>query len=337
MTGNPHTTGGGLEGRLRSLLASPKARRAGAALSLANLCYLHVWASLLTPSYQFYAQAPPPPASYAAALVGLGVLTVLLVGVLELWESRQVWLRAAGGVIFFLLLLNVGNALLLELVTTFPAHLWPRQTALFFGLYASAVIGLLTWRGWLLRVAEGALLVLLPFALLTVGQGVWGALSPERPPYKAKPPAPRLEASVGRPRVVWVIFDELDYRDTFEVRPASVRLPEFDRLSSQALVATRAYPPNPWTDHSMPALLLGRNFLAATPAGPADVWISFSHGTVRWSEQETIFDRARELGVNTALAGSYIPFCRILGDSLTRLAWAVFGTIGATLVLSTAS
>ena len=47
---------------------------------------------------------------------------------------------------------------------------------------------------------------------------------------------------------------------------------------------------------------------------------------VSWRDQPNIFRRARELGVNTALVGWHHPYCRVLGDSLTRCFDQVGGT-----------
>ena len=42
--------------------------------------------------------------------------------------------------------------------------------------------------------------------------------------------APPLRGDTSQPRVVWLIFDELDERVAFAARPANLSLPEFDRL-----------------------------------------------------------------------------------------------------------
>ena len=58
-----------------------------------------------------------------------------------------------------------------------------------------------------------------------------------------------------RPRIVWLIFDELDQTLTFAHRPASVRMPEFDRFRQKSFYATDAESPAPWTIRSIPSRL----------------------------------------------------------------------------------
>ena len=60
------------------------------------------------------------------------------------------------------------------------------------------------------------------------------------------PPGPVHE---GQPRVVWIIFDEADYRMIFEQRPASLEMPEFDRLREESLSANNAISPGPIYDY----------------------------------------------------------------------------------------
>jgi len=46
--------------------------------------------------------------------------------------------------------------------------------------------------------------------------------------------------------------------------------------------------------------------------------------TLPWSTQPNVFSKARAMGFNTAVAGWYHPYCRIIGSSLTRCAWETY-------------
>ena len=64
--------------------------------------------------------------------------------------------------------------------------------------------------------------------------------------------------STSRPRLVWILFDELAYQPTFEARDPTLQLPNFDRLRSQSTLYTDMTPIAYRTTRAVPSLLLGR-------------------------------------------------------------------------------
>ncbi len=290
--------------------------RWAAAVSFANLLYLPVWAALLDPSYQFYAQAPPSRVSYAAALLGVAVLTVLIAGLLVLAEHRRWPLRAASRAILLVLTLVLVSALLLELGRLYPAQLGPVASLLLFGLAVLLLVGWIAFPGPSVRGMAWLLVVFFPFAMLTLGQALWGAVRPARPAYAAKSPSAPVRQRAPEVRVLWLVMDEVDFRIAFAARPPGFELPEFDRLRRESFFAERAYPP---ARHSMPALLTGVEVLEAWPRGPDELELLVAGGGItRWSAAPDVFSRTRELGVNTGLLGFFLPYCRVLGDRVTR-------------------
>jgi hypothetical protein len=137
---------------------------------------------------------------------------------------------------------------------------------------------------------------------------------------------PPVPVRAGQPRVVWIIFDELDYRMVFAQRPAGLQFPEFDRLEQQSLSAANAYAPNDATIMSMPALILGERISDVSDADVCDLSITLADtgATTSWASQPSVFSRARDLGVNTALVGWYIPYDRMLPGALNFCAWYPF-------------
>jgi hypothetical protein len=134
------------------------------------------------------------------------------------------------------------------------------------------------------------------------------------------PPGP---VPAGRPRVVWIIFDETDYRIAFEQRPPGVSLPAFDRLRTESLFATDAYAPADGTIYSMPSLIIGRRLSFVDAQGTCDLQLMFADtgATVGWSTLPSVFSEARRMGVNTALVGWYLPYDRMLSGALNYCAW----------------
>ena len=166
--------------------------------------------------------------------------------------------------------------------------------------------------------------MLFPFVLVTFVQVGWSLTKADSTvafcDKALAPPSPTGKRPATR--VVWLLFDEMDQRMTFSARPPTVQLPEMDRLRSQAIYASSAYPPADWTHVSMPALLSGQLLSRSKPLDADELLITFA-GTreaVRWSTQANVFSKAREAGFSSAVMGWYLPYCRIIG-SLTSCSW----------------
>ena len=68
------------------------------------------------------------------------------------------------------------------------------------------------------------------------------------------------------------------------------------------------------------ARLVGRNQLRLQVQGRPDPFV--------WRGADTIFAGARALGVNTGLAGFFLPYCAMVGDSVTTCEWQPCVTCG---------
>lgn len=134
---------------------------------------------------------------------------------------------------------------------------------------------------------------------------------------------PYISGAFNSARVVWILFDEWDYRLTFSERPEGVSLPHFDKFRASSVFFRNAYPPCRCTEISVPALLNGRLIDEAWPLGTSELRLLLhddkSHRL--WTEQRTIFQEVRALGVNAAVLGWYHPFSRLFGDQVVRCMW----------------
>ncbi len=291
-------------------------------LSLANLCYLPVWYKVIRLSLNPDAQwANYSEAGCWAALLGVFALTVVL-GVGAGWIRRQ-----GGG---HPLLVECGRAALIALILHCAIALIageaPTLHRQFFGfplasaksaagLVLTMAAGLFLWmaRHRLLRLCRLVLLLLSPFAALTVGET--GLLLTK---FEHSPIADVLDGPRHGPKVLWLVFDELDHRALHSNVFRDGELPEFTRLRAEAFHATRAAPPADSTLLSMPSLIAGEVVSGSEPLGPSDRLLIFGSGKrARWSESPNVFSRARELGANSGLVGWYHPYCRVLGAHLT--------------------
>jgi hypothetical protein len=194
------------------------------------------------------------------------------------------------------------------------------------GLLAIVVLVLtasLAWPQRALPAIRGVALVASPLALLTLAHILWMFVEVAAGPgWRGVDPAPLTRTAPSLRRVVWLVFEELDQRLTFEARPAGLELPEFDRLRRESLYADAARPPAGTTDVSMPALITGRAVVAVAPTSPNDLELTFADGqAARWSAHPNVFSRSRALGYDTALIGWQLPYPRVLGASLGNAAW----------------
>jgi hypothetical protein len=61
----------------------------------------------------------------------------------------------------------------------------------------------------------------------------------------------------SHPRIIWLILDELSYRQLYEHRFPSLQLPAFDRLATQSIVFTHVVPAGLKTEFVIPSLMSG--------------------------------------------------------------------------------
>ncbi|HWT03630.1 MAG TPA: sulfatase-like hydrolase/transferase [Pyrinomonadaceae bacterium] len=301
------------------------------ALSLANLCFMGAWVVLLNPRHYTYYHWKYHPGflEYAALLIDVLLLAALFWGAATLARRTGnrilVWaVRWA----FLLSLIIPLNDLRQQLFDPLARGRKSLVAALVlfsvFGLVVLAAAALKKWRLKIIRTAYVAVLILSPFAVVTLLQGAWLTYKYRDNAAHAAdaPPAPRLNQK-DAPRVVWIVFDELDQRVAFTGRAAGLELPELDRLRGQSLFATNAYPPSNQTLLSMPSLVTGKVALTAMPERPDELMIRYKgeQESVPFSAQPNVFADARAAGFDTALVGWYHPYCRVVGKSLTSCFW----------------
>ena len=283
-------------------------------LSLANLCFITAWMKLLDPVYNI-----PSINEYLSIIANVLLLALLF------WTSvtlarriRRPFALRIARVVFALALLVPLNAVMRKL---FPG----RMPEIDLALTAVAIVllglsALLTrWDYIGVRTASAAALVLFPFLFFTMGRAVWSLTK-----FADKvPAAPVNSRNASATRALWLVFDEMDYQIAFAKRPATLRLPEFDRFRSNAIFATNAYPPADHTLLSVPALLTGRRVLSAKLVNPSKLVITFpdSEDGVSWDSQPNLFSKVREAGLNAAAIGWYLPYCRMIGENLTTCSW----------------
>ena len=296
------------------------------ALAVANWCFVEVWFRLLFRQSRYFHKLPVGRVELLALAVNiLGATLIVWLGI-GLWRrTRSRLLQVVLDMAFLFMLVLTSGFIRFQLLHWSVGGLRGllHQPVLLLVLLVIAAGTI--WKHHLAaRVAAVIIAMTFPVALLTLAKITLLCLNVthlQECTY-SPPPPPFLSVPEGQPRVLWIIFDETDFRLAFDRRPASLRLPEFDRLRQEALYADDAYPPGDGTIISMPALITGRRLSWIGNDG-CDLALTFADtgATAEWSGLPSVFSQARDLGVNTALVGWFHPYSRVLGDSLNYCSW----------------
>ena len=187
------------------------------------------------------------------------------------------------------------------------------------------------WRLWgqaLGRVADGVSSLTTFFGargVLVLLQLAWAGgqargLNREPELHAWKTAAPSAKAG----RIVWIVFDELSYQQVYERRFRGLTLPAFDGLAAEANVFTRTIPAGVFTDIVLPSLLSGRTIdvVRASASGALSTHDPRSGAWQAFDARDTVFADALRSGYGTAVAGWYVPYCRILPGVLDRCFWS---------------
>ncbi|MBJ6727661.1 sulfatase-like hydrolase/transferase [Geomesophilobacter sediminis] len=291
-------------------------------VSLANLMFLKLWLKLLPylPGGNYLAPYSPFN-SYLGVMLNVLIWGTFFFGLVRLGRKRE---RLFPWVALCLFLL-VGIAAIYGAgmsVISFTRFIF------LFGEKNAVLVEIACW-----TVAVGAILLFIaqrervgrlyrvipllvaPFLLVTFGRATAALFGMEPAaqfhPHRVERPAP--PNALAR-RVVWVIFDETDYRLCFGERPAGLSLPAFDTFAESSLQATRAYSPSDATQVSLPALLTGIPLKTTEAAGARrlDLVRADTGARVDFSAQENIFDAIRQRHGSSALFGWYHPYARVI-------------------------
>jgi hypothetical protein len=124
-------------------------------------------------------------------------------------------------------------------------------------------------------------------------------------------------------RIVWILFDELSYDQTFDHRASEIQLPNFDRLRDKSVSFSRLKPAGYYTDRIIPSLFLGRRIdqIRSTIDGELQYRDETQGRWVSYDPQATLFGLAQQNEWNTGIDGWYSPYCRILAPVVDTCSW----------------
>jgi hypothetical protein len=130
-------------------------------------------------------------------------------------------------------------------------------------------------------------------------------------------------APAGKPRLVWILFDELAYKYTFETRDPSLQMPNFDRLRAESTLYTDVTPVAYRTTRAVPSFMLGRPVtdVEYTSSNHYLIKTADSSGWQRFDADASLIGQAKQSGVTTSIVGWYIPYCPLFAQVATECYW----------------
>ena len=304
-------------------------------LSLANLCLLRGFAEAppyLSGNSMALLRQPPSTAYYAALLLNLAIIGAILGQSFRGAESGSRVARFASRATLLIAGLIALNSMRRVLAYHFPVLTLTGFTpnlpaggryAALGTMFALTCAILYRGRSFLMPFFVGAVTILSPLVPLSVGATVW---------MIAQPPAGYAESSSASgastrdpkgTRVVIVLFDEFDYHLAFEAQRHGLRLPNLDRLREKAFFALDARSPSDQTMVAVPSILTGRKFVEVKATGPRKIAMRTrgSQDWTDWADEANIFRDAKTKGLRPAIAGWYLPYCRIFSADLAACSW----------------
>ncbi len=126
-----------------------------------------------------------------------------------------------------------------------------------------------------------------------------------------------------RPRVVWILFDELSYQQVFGSRYPNLELPNFDDLRKSSTLFTDMQPVADSTEVAIPSILLGQAIVNENFTTRNKLRVGTETDPLHpFNAGRTPFALARQYGLTTGVVGWYNPYCGILAPYLNQCYWA---------------
>jgi hypothetical protein len=255
-----------------------------------------------------------------AQLADLAIVALAFAGLMALLRRLKVWTKL--------------RWILLALL---PVYLWARNLSLVpFRVPGIATLAMCS--AWiaalaflifrapaiacrLFRFGSAVLTGLVVFAMVVSWQLVSAALW--RPPAQAfTHPIPAQPSS--KPRLVWIVFDELSYQPTFEERDPSLALPNLDRLRNQGTLYTEMNPIGSHTTMVIPSLLLGHTVESSTYTAD-NRFLVRTNDSPHWQPFDvnaSLLGVANQRGLNSSIVGWYIAYCPIFAAAAKECYWS---------------
>ena len=122
-------------------------------------------------------------------------------------------------------------------------------------------------------------------------------------------------------RVLWIVLDELAYRQLYEDRLPGLQLPAFDQFRAESTVFSNVQPAGIRTEIVLPALMTGNPVDKIESAPDGKLLVHNPRGWSAFNQRDTVFADADSLGYRSSVVGWFNPYCRILPAVLDSCFW----------------
>jgi hypothetical protein len=262
-------------------------------------------------------------------LIDLAAASILAALLFSYLQKKQAGLRT---LVWVLIAAPLARAIVGNFVATLGWDISRLTPSTAFVLTLVGALALWWLRPAAYRAAVRGLLVLLFLAgcnaVWMVPELLYRGLQAQRTdalgPLKHPALASDRRDSAGRGgRIVWLLFDELSYDQTFEHRFPGLAMPSFDEFKSKSVVFSDLKPAGYSTDLVIPAFFLGKpvdNIRSGLDGEPM-LQLAGSKQWQAFDAHATLFSDARRLGWTTGVVGWFNPYCRILAGTLDYCFW----------------
>lgn len=294
------------------------------AASLANLCMLPTWSYLVFNTNNLFYYQHFPKNAYIACFINLISLTsVFFIG--HIVSRRFPKIKPLTLIAFLIMVAFAINgirvAVGINLATIISTIFSSKITTALIGTFALILFWLfIKYHKLVVTVSKQTVLLLSPALLITTGNACFNIFH-YKDEFNEVTNSPILTSRKDF-RVMLIIFDGLDYRITFEQRPASIVLSSLDELKQTSVFFTQAYPPGHHTKISIPSIFTGQVVLDSKPSGLSDLSLQFDNKKiVLLSETDHLFKEINNRNVRTGIAGWYLPYGRLFGKWVAECTW----------------
>lgn len=302
------------------------------ALSVSNLLFITSWRRLIYPTSEAYHIKLEP---YALDYLGI-IISVLLTATFFLGGVHLLRLILKDKAAFiinwiflavFLIILNGFRIQFYQSESSFYAKI-----AIFAAIALFGIFVLLKLRRFIFPTVRSIALILSPFVLITFSQAIWGTITANPQTETSIPTQLSRIQTKDKPniknRVIWIIFDELDYFVPFETSPLMIDLPEFTKLKNESLFA-KTVSPAYTTLESIPSMFTGKKVVKGETLNKSELMLKFEdeETAAKFSETPNIFRNIKQMQGETAIIGWYHSYCRVIGNDLSACHWESFDTI----------
>ncbi len=322
----------------RKQAVRPLTHPATVAFGLANLYLLDLTGPLIATDHDLVYHLIGSASSVIVPIIVYVITLSLLLTALLYVAERPGALRVIIWSAFLLALPSI----LLHTIANFSGNEIPDWlTYLVAGVCLATLIAIAVfWKKFLPRfekiqhVAAAILGVFAFTGLLISAQLVWSGwharnLNPAPTLHK-----PQLASTPPRPRIIWLLLDELSYQQLYERRFSGLELPAFDQLATQSTIFTHVVPAGEYTRHIVPTLFTGLPSKAVNISARGLLLSLKDPSTGKWTpfhQHQTIFQDAIDAGYITGIAGWYNPYCRIMPEVLDHCFWTYHESTPANL------